>query len=60
MQLKILRLSVLALGLFTAAFHISARVVPQAQEGHLPFSVGAGVSTFDVDWGRSRMLGGTF
>ncbi len=43
----------------TAAIPIFSQVVPQAQEGLWPFSVDAGVSTFDVDWGHGRMLGGT-
>lgn len=37
-----------------------SQVVPQANAGSgLAIKLGAGVSSFDVDWGHGRMLGGT-
>jgi opacity protein-like surface antigen len=44
-----------------AAATVSAfsQVVPAATEGGLPFSAGGGLSSYDVDWGHGRMLGGT-
>ena len=36
-----------------------SQVVPAATEGGLPFSIGGGISSFDVDWGHGRMLGPT-
>ncbi|MGH9600410.1 MAG: outer membrane beta-barrel protein [Terracidiphilus sp.] len=38
---------------------LSSQTVPAGEEGHSPFSVGGGVSNFDVDWGHGRMYGGT-
>lgn len=59
MRFKIALSPILAVSLLTAVAPIFSQVAPQAHEGRLPFSVGAGVSTFDVDWGHGRMLGGT-
>jgi opacity protein-like surface antigen len=59
MGLKILLSATVAIGLLTAAIPIFSQVVPQAKETGLPFTLGAGVSSFDVDWGHGRMLGGT-
>jgi len=36
-----------------------SQAVPAATEGGLPFSIGGGASSMDVDWGHGRMLGGT-
>ena len=46
---------------FVTLFHPAfSQTVPAATEGRsLPISVGAGVSNIDVDWGKSRMYGGT-
>jgi opacity protein-like surface antigen len=37
----------------------SAQVVPDAQTGGLPLSVGLGVSAYNVDWDNGLMYGGT-
>ncbi len=38
----------------------NSQVVPQAQAGNgHSFSIGVGPSSYDVDWGHGRMLGGT-
>lgn len=39
---------------------LSAQVAPAAQKKGLSLAVGAGLSSYDVDWGHGRMLGGTF
>jgi len=46
---------------FITLFHPAfSQTVPAATEGRtLPITIGAGVSNFDVDWGKSRMMGGT-
>ena len=36
-----------------------SQVVPSAQRRSLPLELGGGISSFDVDWGHGRMLGGT-
>lgn len=59
MQFKIVRSATLAACLFIASIPIFCQVVPQATAGHLPFTVGGGVSSYDVDWGHGRMYGGT-
>lgn len=48
--------------LFLAAtLPLSSQTVPAAEEGHLPFTVGAGYSNFGPDWGpNGRINGGTF
>jgi len=42
-----------------AAVSAAAQVVPAANEGRNPLSVGAGFSYFDPDWGHTRMYGVT-
>jgi hypothetical protein len=59
MRFKVFLSSAVAVSLLTAAIPIFSQVVPQAKETGLPFTLGAGVSSFDVDWGHGRMLGGT-
>ena len=45
----------------TACNFALAQAVQSAEERHLPFSVGVGVSDFDTYWAvGNRMLGGTF
>jgi hypothetical protein len=51
--------STLGMMLFFFAIQAFSQVVPAGHEGNLPFAVGAGPSSFDVDWGHGRMLGGT-
>ncbi|MFP5207495.1 MAG: outer membrane beta-barrel protein [Acidobacteriota bacterium] len=58
MRFKILSSWTVAVFLFSA-IPLFAQVVPQAREGHFPFSAGAGLSSYNVDWGHGRMLGGT-
>lgn len=59
MRFKVLLSLTVTVNLFAAAVPVFSQVVPQARQGQLPFSVGAGISSFDVDWGHGRMLGGT-
>jgi len=42
-----------------ATVPVFSQVVPSAEEGSLPFSAGGGYSNYNVDWGGSRMDGGT-
>jgi len=60
MRFKVFGFSIVAVSLLTAAIPVFSQVAPQAEEGRLPLSVGVGVSSYDVDWGHGRMLGGTF
>ena len=60
MSIKSVLLLALALEVFCAATPAFSQVAPEAIEGNRPFSVGAGVSNFNVDWGKTRMYGGTF
>ena len=56
MRIKLLILAVICL----AAIQMQAQVAPSAtRRVALPFEVGAGYSSFDVDWGHGRMGGGT-
>lgn len=56
MRLKVLLLSILSLAVIIPA---TAQVVPAAQKGRIgfPFTIGAGPSGYDVDWGNGRMYG---
>jgi opacity protein-like surface antigen len=45
--------------LFAAALPVFAQVAPAYRAPGIPLSVGAGPSSYDVDWGHGRMLGGT-
>jgi hypothetical protein len=45
---------------FTLSQPAFSQTAPAAYDGRrLPFSIGAGVSSMDVDWGHSRMYGAT-
>ncbi len=44
--------------LMFAAIPAFSQVVPQYQRGGLNLTIGAGPSSWDVDWGHGRMLGG--
>jgi Outer membrane protein beta-barrel domain len=60
MRLKRFLAPIFAVSLFTLVHPAFSQTAPAAYSGHqLPFSVGAGVSNIDVDWGKSRMYGGT-
>jgi hypothetical protein len=45
--------------LFAAALPLFSQVAPAYKAPGLPLSVGVGPSSYDVDWGHGRMLGGT-
>jgi opacity protein-like surface antigen len=55
-----LKVALIAL-LVGSAQHSISQVLPTATaaQSDLPFAVGAGGSSFDVDWGHGRMEGGT-
>lgn len=43
---------------FVAAFKPAfSQTAPEAYQGTLPFTIGAGASNIDVDWDKSRMYG---
>jgi opacity protein-like surface antigen len=45
--------------LFAAALPVFSQVAPAYKAPGIPLSVGVGPSSYDVDWGHGRMLGGT-
>lgn len=60
MRLKRFLSPILAVSFVTLFHPAFSQTAPAAIEGRrLPLSVGAGVSNMDVDWGKSRMYGGT-
>jgi hypothetical protein len=60
MRLKRFLSPIFAVFLFMLIHPGFSQTAPAAYSGRqLPFSVGAGVSNIDVDWGKSRMYGGT-
>jgi hypothetical protein len=60
MRLKRFLSPIFAVSLITLFHPAFSQTVPAATEGHpLPITIGAGVSDIDVDWGKSRMIGGT-
>lgn len=59
MRVKFFFATVIATGLCWLAKPAFSQVAPAAREASIPFSVGAGVSNFDMDWGHTRMYGGT-
>lgn len=50
---------ILAVGLFAAALPVFSQVVPAYKASGIPWTVGAGPSSWDVDWGHGRMIGVT-
>lgn len=53
----------LAVFFLCTASSVVSQTVPDATQGNsllAQFAVGAGVSSYDVDWGHGRMAGGTF
>ncbi|MGH9604540.1 MAG: outer membrane protein [Terracidiphilus sp.] len=44
--------------LLAAAIPLQSQTAPDAEKGPLSFSLGAGVSNYNVDWGHGRMYGG--
>jgi hypothetical protein len=60
MRLKRFLSPIFAVYFFTLFHPAFSQTAPAAYDGRrLPFSVGAGVSSMDVDWGHDRMYGGT-
>lgn len=60
MRLKRFFSPIFAVSLFTLCHPGFSQTAPAAYSGRgLPISIGAGVSNMDVDWGKSRMYGGT-
>jgi hypothetical protein len=59
MRLKIYFALLLAALPFCAAHVLLAQAAPAARDGSLPLAIGGGLSSYDVDWGSGRMLGGT-
>ena len=59
MRLKSVQRLIPAVLFLAATLPLASQTVPAGEEGRLPFSVGAGASSFDVDWGHGRMYGGT-
>ena len=60
MQTKQLLKLLLAAIFAATTLPLTAQVAPAAKEASTPLEVGAGMSSYDVDWGHGRMLGGTF
>lgn len=50
---------VLTIGLFTAALPAYSQVASAYSAPSVPLSIGVGGSSYDVDWGHGRMIGGT-
>jgi opacity protein-like surface antigen len=59
MFLKLDAKMLLATLLLATGFSAFSQTGPAATEGGVPLAVGGGVSYWDVDWGHSRMEGGT-
>jgi len=59
MRFKLFVSPIFAVCLFTAALPAFSQVAPAYNAPGVPWSVGVGPSSFDVDWGHGRMLGGT-
>lgn len=49
--------AILVAATFAAVSPAFSQTVPAAYQGTLPFTIGGGASSIDVDWGRNRMLG---
>lgn len=59
MRLRLFVVPVLAVCIFVLTVPVYSQVVPAYQENSLDLRVGAGGSSYDVDWGHGRMLGET-
>jgi len=57
MRFKLFVPPILAVALLAATVTASAQVAPAYQAPGIPLTIGAGASSFDVDWGHGRMLG---
>lgn len=49
--------TILAVASLAAASSAFSQTAPAAYEGRLPFTIGAGASNLNVDWGHNRMYG---
>jgi hypothetical protein len=59
MRFRLFVLPVLAANIFTVAVPAISQAVPAYQRRAWPINLGIGPSSYDVDWGHGRMLGGT-
>jgi len=59
MRFKLFSFPPLIVCLLFAAIPAFSQVVPAYQKGGVNLQVGVGASSYDVDWGHGRMLGGT-
>jgi hypothetical protein len=59
MRFKLFPPPILAGFLFLAALPAFSQVAPAYRAPGIPLSVGAGPSSYDVDWGHGREVGGT-
>jgi opacity protein-like surface antigen len=59
MRFKLFGFALLVVCLHFAAIPAFSQVVPAYQAHGLNLSIGIGPSSYDVDWGHGRMLGGT-
>jgi hypothetical protein len=49
--------AILAVASFAAVSPVFSQTPPAAYQAPSPFTIGAGASNFNVDWGRNRMFG---
>jgi hypothetical protein len=59
MHFRRLSISIFGIIMLFAAVSASCQTAPSYQAQGLPLVVGVGPSSYDVDWGRGRMLGAT-
>ncbi|MGA2569208.1 MAG: outer membrane beta-barrel protein [Terracidiphilus sp.] len=59
MRFKWLVPPIVTVGLFAATLPAFSQAVAPYQAKAIPWSIGVGPSSYDVDWGHGRMLGGT-
>jgi hypothetical protein len=59
MRFKLFVPPILTVGLFIAALPAFSQVAPAYNAPGVPWSIGVGPSSWDVDWGHGRMYGGT-
>ncbi len=59
MRFKFFIPPILTVSLFTVVLPAFSQVAPAYKAPGVPLSVGAGPSSYDVDWGHGRMYGGT-
>lgn len=59
MRFKWLFFPIVTVSLFAAALPAFSQVAATYKANAIPLSIGIGPSSYDVDWGHGRMLGGT-